>query len=384
MRKWLVRLLVLVLLAAGVYALRVTVLAPEPIEVTITHAERGRVESTITNSKAGTVKARRRADLSPEMGGRVVQLDIDAGEAVRSGQVLLRLDSTSQRAQLEKARRDVVTAEARREEACLAAEQAEREYQRHRALAERQIVAANLLDQLESRARTTAVGCQAAGAAIESARASIVVLESEIAKTVLRAPFDGVIAELSVELGEYVTPSPPGIPIPAVMEIIDTSSIFISAPMDEVDSARVKPGQRVRVTIDPFPDREFLGTVDRVAPYVLDLEAQNRTVEIEVRLDDAEFASALLPGTSADVEVILEVREDVLRLPTSTLLEGGAVLLVSPTGVIERRAVTTGLRNWDFTEISEGLSPSDRVVTSLDRLEVQPGAEVVIAGQGPE
>lgn len=384
MRKWLVRLLVLVALAAGVYALRVTVFAPEPIEVTVTRPETGRVEATITNSKAGTVKARRRADLSTEMGGRVVQLDIEAGQEVRAGQVLLRLDATSQRAQLEKARRDVVTAEARREEACLGAEQAQREYDRYRALAGRQIVAENLLDQLESRARTAAVSCEAAAAAIESARAAIGILESEIAKTVLRAPFDGVIAELSVELGEYVTPSPPGLPIPPVMEIIDTSSIFISAPMDEVDSARVKPGQQVRVTIDPYPGREFAGTVDRVAPYVLDIEAQNRTVEIEVRLDDAAFASGLLPGTSADVEVILEVHEGVLRIPTSTLLEGNAVLIVGQAGVIERRPVEVGLRNWDFTEVRGGLTGSDRIVTSLDRLEVQPGAEVVIAGEGPQ
>ena len=382
MRKWLVRLLVVVLVGAGIYALRVTYFAPVPIEVTVVRPEKGRVESTITNSKAGTVKARRRADLSPEMGGRVIELDVAAGESVVARQVLLRLDASSQRAQLEKARRDVITAEARREEACLAAEQAQREYVRHQALADRLIVSQSLLEQLESQSRTAAVGCSASAAAIESARATEAILDNEIAKTVLRAPFDGVIAELSVELGEYVTPSPPGLPIPPVMEIIDTSSIFISAPMDEVDSARVKPGQPVRVTIDPFPDQEFPGRVDRVAPYVLDLEAQNRTVEIEVRLADAEFASTLLPGTSTDVEVILETREDVLRIPTSTLLEGNAVLLLE-ADVIVRREVQIGLRNWDFVEIRGGLSADDRVVTSLDRLEVQPGAEARIAGESP-
>jgi HlyD family secretion protein len=316
------------------------------------------------------------------MGGRVVALNVAAGEAVRTGQILLRLDASSQRAQLGKAERDVVTAEARRDEACLAAQQAQREYDRYAALAGRQIVSQNLVDQLESKASMTAVGCDAAGAAIESARATIVILDNEIAKTLLRAPFDGVIAELSVELGEYTTPSPPGLPIPPVMEIIDTTSIFISAPMDEVDSARVHPGQPVRATIDAYPGRQFPGTVDRVAPYVLDLEAQNRTVEIEVRLKDAEFSSALLPGTSADVEVILEVREDVLRIPTSALLEGSAVLLVRD-GAIVRQELEIGLRNWDFTEVRGGLDTSDRIVTSLDRLEVQPGAEVVVAGDPP-
>ena len=282
---------------------------------------------------------------------------------------------------MDRAGKDVVTAEARRDEACLGAEQAEREHERYRALAERQIVAQNLLDQLQSRALTAAVACRAAGAAIASASSTVAVIENELRKTVLRAPFPGVISELSVELGEFTTPSPPGLPIPPVLQIIDTDSIYVSAPMDEVDSARIHAGQPVRVTVDPYPGRSFSGTVVRVADYVLDIELQNRTVEIEVELEDQEFASGLLPGTSADVEVILEVREGVLRLPTSTLLQGGAVLVVD-SGIIVRREVDIGLRNWDFTEIRGGLGTDDLVITSLDRVEVQPGAQVTIAGAG--
>lgn len=381
MRKWLIRIVVLALLAAAAYYAQRTWLTTPPVQVSVILPENGRVESTITNSKAGTVKARRRADISPEIGGRVVQLAVREGQIVKRGDLLLRLDDSTQRAQLERANKDVLTAEARRDEACLATEQAEREYQRHRALAERQIVSQNLLDQLESRAQTMAVGCIAAEAAIASARAAVAMVDNELRKAVLRAPFGGVISELSVELGEYTTPSPPGLPIPPVLQIIDTGSIYISAPMDEVDSARVHTGQPVRVTIDPYPGRSFPGTVVRVADYVLDLELQNRTVEIEVELEDSEFVSHLLPGTSADVEVILEVREGVLRLPTSTLMQGGAVLVVEGD-VIARREVEVGLRNWDFTEIRGGLTASDRVITSLDRVEVQPGVQVVVAGDG--
>lgn len=381
MRRWLIRALVVAGLVVGVFVLRASLFAPEPIEVEITHPERGRVESTITNSNAGTVEARRRADLSPEIGGRVVELPVSEGARVSRGDVLLRLDSSSQRAQLERAERDLATAEARHEEACLAAEQADREYRRYLSLADRGIIATSLLEQAESRARTTEAACGAAGAAVDSARAAIRVLESELRKTVLRAPFDGVIAELSIEIGEFTTPSPPGLPIPPVVEIIDPSSIYVSAPMDEVDSARIHVGQPVRVTIDPYPDRSFPGVVARVAPYVLDIESQNRTVEIEVALEDEEFASTLLPGTSADVEVILRVERGVLRLPTPTLLSGGAVLVVGPDGILEQRQVTTGIRNWDYTQIVAGLDESDRVVTSLDRVEVQAGAEVVVVGE---
>jgi HlyD family secretion protein len=100
-------------------------------------------------------------------------------------------------------------------------------------------------------------------------------------------------------------------------------------------------------------------------------------VEIEAELDDAAVAATLLPGTSADVEVILDGRDDVLRIPTSALLASGGVLIVAGSRLAER-PVEVGLRNWDQTEIRAGLDQDDRVVTSLDRAEVRAGARVVV------
>ena len=115
----------------------------------------------------------------------------------------------------------------------------------------------------------------------------------------------------------------------------------------------------------------------RVAPYVLDLEAQNRTVEIEVELDDKELAAQFLPGTSADVEVIREARDGVLRIPTVALLEGGRVL-VPNGGTLEKRDVRVGLRNWNYAEIQTGLNEGELVVVTLDRPGVEPGARIQI------
>ncbi len=149
--------------------------------------------------------------------------------------------------------------------------------------------------------------------------------------------------------------------------------IYVSAPMDEVDSARIQEAQTARVTVDSYPGQEFPARVVEVAPYVVDRLEQNRTVEIEIELDDDAIASTLLPGTSADVEVILSSREGVLRVPTSALLEGGKVLLLEDGSLVER-SVELGLRNWDFTEVKGGLEPGARVVVSLDRPEVVAGA----------
>ena len=161
-----------------------------------------------------------------------------------------------------------------------------------------------------------------------------------------------------------------------MIDVLDPSSVYISAPMDEVDSARVHVDQPARVTIDSHRELRFMGYVSRVAPYVLDLEAQNRTVEIEVELDDHD--QLFLPGTSADVEIILETRDDVMRIPTASIMEGNQVLILDQD-VLVQKEITPGLRNWDFTEVVEGLEPDALVVTSLDRVEVAAGAEAQIS-----
>ncbi len=374
MKRWAIRIAVVAALAAAAFLVQVNYLAPQPIEVEVFTVERGTVAATVTNSKGGTVNARRRAHLSTEIGGRVIDIPHREGDLVERGDLLLRLDDANYQARLELARRELEAVQARSEQSCLAADQAARELQRNRSLAERRIISENLLDRLENSAETTAVACVAAGVEVSAAQAAIEVIETELAKTALYAPFDGVIAQLNTELGEWITPSPPAMPIPAVIDLIDPGSIYVSAPMDEVDSARISAGQEVWVTIDPFPDKTFAGRVARVAPYVVDIEAQNRTVEVEVELDDTSLASSLLPGTSADVEIVLEVRDDVLRIPTPTLMEGSSVMLIED-GLLTVKQVTIGLRNWDFVEITGGLAAGDRVVTSLDRAEVQPGAE---------
>ena len=148
--------------------------------------------------------------------------------------------------------------------------------------------------------------------------------------------------------------------------------------MDEVDSGRIQKGQTARVSVDSQPGKSFTARVAEVAPYVMDRLEQNRTVEIELELEDEAAAASMLPGTSADAEVILSARDDVLRLPTSALLEGGKVLVLEGDRLVER-TLQIGLRNWDMTEVTGGLAAGDRVVVSLDRPEIKAGARARIA-----
>ena len=102
-----------------------------------------------------------------------------------------------------------------------------------------------------------------------------------------------------------------------------------------------------RISLDAFRGKTFAGRVRRIAPYVLDLEKQARTVEVEVRFAEPGGVKGLLPGYSADAVIILESRPDVLRVPAEAVLEGPKVLVLEPDGVIRERSVETGISNWD-------------------------------------
>jgi HlyD family secretion protein len=361
-----------VLVAAGV-ALRLTVFAPTLVPVRTVAVQSGRVEETVTNSRAGTVKARRRAKLAPETGGRVLELPHRRGDRVRRGDVLLRVEDSLQRAQLSLAEDERKVALAQRDQACLAADRADRERTRTRGLAAQGIVSTDQIDGVDSQARTAEAACRAARATAERAGSAVTLARAQLRQTVLLAPFDGIVADTFIEEGEWTSPSPPALPIPPVLDLIDTRSIYVSAPMDEVDSARIRKGQPARVTVDSRRGEHFAAHVVEVAPYVVDKLEQNRTVEIELELDDDAVARTLLPGTSADAEVVLSARDDVLRVPTSALLEGGKVLVLASGRLLER-TLQLGIRNWDFTEVKSGLTAGDRVVVSLDRAEVKAGA----------
>jgi len=371
------RLLVTLALLALVAVVAWRALAPKPVPVRVVAVERGVVEKTATNSRAGTVEARLRAKISPDQGGRVAELPHRRGDRVKRGDVLLRLDDPLERGQVAVARRELAAAQAESERACLAASLARRELERNRRLAAEKIVAPDLLDRFESAAQEGDAACQSAKAGRERAAASLALAETALDKRTVYAPFEGILAELSTEVGEWVTPAPPAVPVPPVLDLIDPTSIHLSLPMDEVDAASLVPGLPARATVDSHPGKTFSGHVARVAPYVLDVEAQNRTVEIEVELDDESLAETLLPGTSADVEVILETRDGVLRLPTASILAGDVVLVVEGDRLAERK-IERGLSNWDFTEVVSGLTEGERVVAAIDKPEIQAGALVEI------
>lgn len=373
--RFLKRLIVLLVVAGAGGAAWWYLNRPEPVAVRVEPVEVGPVEQTVANTRAGTVKACRRARLAPSIGGQIATLKVHEGDRVKAGDLLLELWNQDLKAQVTLTEREAEAAQARARSACLSADNAQREADRQEKLAKRRLASEEAVDRAITAAQAGRADCEAAQATARVHAARLGVTRANLAKTSLTAPFDGVVAEISGELNEYVTPSPPGIPTPPAVDLIDDACYYISAPIDEVDAPNVQVGARARVSLDAFGDRSFPGTVRRIAPYVLDLEKQARTVEVEVEIEEHPEDAPLLAGYSADVEIIAERREKVVRVPTAAVRSGGGVLVLDPmTGLLQAREIETGLSNWDQTEVTSGLFVGEKIVLSLDREGVQDGA----------
>jgi len=366
-------LIVVCLLAAGLWY----VMRPKPISVAVALADVGRVENTIANTRAGSVMACRRAKLAPPAGGRIEQLKVTEGDRVRAGQVLLTLWNDDLTARERLSREQLQTARARVREVCELAKASARDAGRARDLRARNFISQEAAERAAADAAAKQASCDSTGTQVAEAEARIQASRADTDRTVLRAPFAGIVAEVNGELGEYLTPSPPGIPTLPAVDLIDDSCLFVSAPIDEVDGAQLKVGMRGRITLDAYRGQNFAGKVRRIAPYVLAVEKQARTVEVEVEFEQPGETKHLLVGYSADLEIVVTGRDNVVRVPTPALMPGNRVLVLGAGGLLEERRIEAGLANWEFTEVKSGVARGDNVVTSLEREGVKAGARAV-------
>ena len=371
MRRIVIAIAIFAVLGLGIFAAT----RPTPVAVVLKDVDEGKVEATLANTRAGTIEACQRTKLSTIVGGRIEYLGVKEGDKVKKGQLLLKLWNDDQQANAALAQAQVTLSARRVDEACIAATNAEKEARRQGELREKGFVSTSKEEAARTDAEIRRAACNTAKADVAQAEAKFKATRIEQGRVVLYAPFNGTVAKIVGELGEYSTPSPPGVPTPPAIDLIDDSCLYVKAPMDEVDAPKIRVGQTVRITLDALPGKILPGKVRRVAPYVSAVEKQARTVDIEVDFAPPEEAGNLLVGYSADVEIILSGRDKVVRTPTAAIQEGGRVLVYNPdSGKLEERRIKAGLANWEYTEVLDGLKPGERIVTSLDKAGVKAGA----------
>ena len=334
----------------------------EEIKVLAVRPEIKMVEQTVFNTRAGTIDACRRSKMSPAMGGQIATLAVEEGDMVKKDQILLELWNKETKARVKAAERSA-------DQTCIISAKAQRDADRSNELFSKGLASEEAKEAAVTNAESGLAACNAAKAQVEVTKASL-------ERTQLIAPFGGIVAEIEGELGEYVTPSPVGVATKPTLDLIDNTCIYIKAPIDEIDAPEVVAGLKSRITMDAFGQKEFPATVRRVAPYVLDLEKQARTVEIEAVFDNPQ--EFLLPGYSADITIIVDTSEETLSIPSQAVMGGNSVYLINSDGTISEKEIEVGLSNWQVTEVLSGLTVDDQIVLSIDRKGLEDGVKVSV------
>lgn len=367
---------ILVILVALVGGIVLWLNRPEVPSVTVATLANGSVEALVANTRAGTIRSCQRSKLSLTAGGTVAELHVQNGDRVEKGQLLLRLWNEDQKARRDQALAQLNAAELAVREICDGSARDSRDATRAEALARKKVISDDALDISRTRAEISAHSCERAKVEVQAARAQLDLQEALLKQTELVAPFAGIVAEINGEVGEFVTPSPPGIITPPAVDLIADDCLYVRAPIDEVDAAAITVGMPARISLDAFRGKIFTGTVSRIAPYVQDYEKQARTVDVEARFESVSEDIKLLVGYSADIEVILEDRADVLRVPTEAIFDSNQVLVLTSDGVLEQREFEPGIANWTWTEARAGLQSGERVLLTLDTPGAEAGAKV--------
>ncbi|WP_181898309.1 efflux RND transporter periplasmic adaptor subunit [Alteromonas aestuariivivens] len=362
--------LFLVLVIAGI-ALAIWLYSrQQPLVVTTETVGPQRVAQAVTNTRSGSVQSCRRAKLSVPVGGQIATIPVSEGDTVSEGTVLLSLFNDDIQAQLRQAQASLQSAKLNQQRACVIADTDQREATRLKTLFSRKLVSDEQLDVSVSRAKASALACLISQADTRQVEAQVELFEAQLSKTRLIAPFDGTIAEINGEIGEFATPSPPGIPTLPNVDLIDNHCFYVSAPIDEVDAGLLKLGQPVDIHIDAYRDHPFKGLVRRIAPYVFAQEKRARTVEVEVEF--AEVNEPLLVGYSADVTIEIAARDQALAIPTQAIFDDNQVWVLVDSQ-LQQRSLQTGLSNWHITEVLQGLKAGEQIVISANGATLEPG-----------
>jgi len=395
--KWLI---VLGVLGGGV-ALLIVKARPQPPVVQVEPVRRGSLSGTVSSVSSGMVEPTRRVTLQAESVARVTAVRIKRGDRVKAGAVLVELNAADLADQLRSLSASMPLLQSRVEQAKTRLEQLKVDHKRIARLAERGVAAPQQLDSATS-ARDLAAGeLDAARAALEQARVNLNVTRGARRKTVVTAPFDGLVLDVNVEVGDQASgygssltgslsaSSSGGTTASSLLsssssrgglvEIADDREMFVLADVDELDYGRLALGQAAQLTFDALRKRTLVGKLVEIFPYVSRTADQNRSVRVKIRLPD-EARGVVLPGMSVNVEIITEHHDNVLVVPMQCVIsrpEGKAVLRVEGD-LLREVPVKLGIATFDRAELTAGVSEGDRVAVPSTEIKLSAGMRVVV------
>ncbi|OQM77412.1 efflux RND transporter periplasmic adaptor subunit [Manganibacter manganicus] len=361
--------------------------------VEYTTAPAAKASFTVEVSATGTLQPLTQVDISSELSGIVRSVAVDENQEVRKGDVLAALDTTKLQVQIERAKASARAAEGNVEDAQVTLRENEQALTRTAALAKRGMAAEQALDTATAARDRAKAALDSAEANLAIANADLKAQQTDLAKSTIYAPIDGIVLTRSVDPGQTVASS---LQAPVLFVIAaDLKKMELKAAIDEADIGAVEPGQYARFTVDAFPDRPFEARIRDISFASVTTDG---VVTYDARLDVANDEMLLRPGMTATVSVVTRQAKDVLSVPSTAFrykppqmrergfsflnmftgrprrgrrpqterppADGSRTLYILKDGSPHAVQVRTGATDGELTEIVSGLAEGDEVITA--------------------
>jgi RND family efflux transporter MFP subunit len=337
---------------------------------TVTAASSAGASPGAVLNASGYVTARRRATVSSKVTGKVLEVFVEEGKAVKKGQILARLDNSQIRAALAVAQAQLSTARGAAAEDEARLREAERQYNRLSQLVQEKVVGRAEVDTAQSQVESLKARIALARQQVEVARSQVAALEVDLADMVVRAPFDGVAISKDAQPGEMISPisAGGGFTRTGICTIVDMSSLEIEVDVSESYINRVKPNQPVEAVLDAYPDWRIPAHVITTVP-----TADRQKATVRVRIGFEELEARILPDMGVKVSFFNE-RQPVsaadapakprLLVPKGAVRSDGgqSIVFVVHEDRAERRAVTVGATDGEQIELVSGVNAGERIV----------------------
>ena len=318
---------------------------------------------------SGYVTARRRATVSSKVTGKVVDVLVEEGHAVKAGQVLARLDDTQARVALAYAEAQLAASKKSAAEDQARLQQADLTLKRRQALLKENVVGKAELDQAEADVESLRARIAYAAQQVTVAETQVDMQKTNLADMVVRAPFSGVAISKDAQAGEMISPvsAGGGFTRTGICTIVDMSSLEIEVDVNESYINRVHPDQKVEAVLDAYPDWRIPSHVITTIPSA---DRQKATVRVRIAFDQLD--PKILPDMGVKVSFLREEGPAGASQPAAPralvpkvairTVDGKQVVFVVHEDRIERRAVAVGLQQGEQIEVVSGVSPGERVV----------------------
>ncbi|MEE8417051.1 MAG: efflux RND transporter periplasmic adaptor subunit, partial [candidate division Zixibacteria bacterium] len=358
-------------------------------KVTVEIARKGDITSIVTAT--GKVKAQADVDISADVMGRIEELPVEEGDAVKNNQLLVKIDDRSPRMDVAQARGSLLSAESGLEKSRL-------DLSREKGLFQKDLSSQALLDIVQN-------AYEQAEALVQVYQASLDRAEDQLSKCTIRSPMEGIVTALNSEKGEIVVLGTMNNPGTVIMVISDLSAMEIEAEVDETDIARVGIGQEVEISLDAFPDTTFRGEVIQIgnSPKATGFGGSDQITNFMVKILILDEVENIKPGMTASVDITTDNREDIIKVPAGAVVmrpEGTGEdkdskndsnsdslkieeaesdndrknkkdidgIFIAENSEAKFVPVRTGIRDQQYVEITSGLSENDSVITGSYRI----------------